>query len=318
MAASAPQYPHGVIDPIAELSEIAARRKLPFHVDGCVGGFVLPFAERLGRRIPPFDFRLPGVTSMSADVHKYGFASKGASVVLYRDMSYLRHQFFVATDWPGGIYVSPSMPGTRSGGPIAAAWASLRALGESGLLDHTRRALAAADALSAAIADIPGLAVIGDPPATIVSFGASDPAIDIYAVADALESRGWSVDRQQAPPSLHCTLTSNHLEVIPRYVEDLRAAVDEVRRNPALKSKGNAAMYGMMAKVPVRALVRSEVQKVLERMYDGALEPPNPTAVNESADDFVGRLVAKHGPKLDRALDWWNDTRKRLRDRSRR
>jgi sphinganine-1-phosphate aldolase len=123
--ASAPQYPHGVIDPIDEVGRLALSRGIPLHVDACIGGFVLPWVERLGYPIPAFDFRVPGVTSMSADLHKYGFAVKGASVVVYRDMSYLEHQFFLETEFPGGIYASPSMTGTRGGGPIAAAWPSV-------------------------------------------------------------------------------------------------------------------------------------------------------------------------------------------------
>jgi sphinganine-1-phosphate aldolase len=303
IAASAPQYPHGVVDPIEEIGAIAARKRIPFHVDACIGGFVLPFAERLGRPIPPFDFRIPAVTSMSADVHKYGLSSKGASVVIYRDMSYLRHQFFIATDWAGGIYASPTMTGTRAGGPIAAAWASLMALGEEGLIDHARRALDAADALQKAIADVPELEVIGAPPATIVAFGSRDPSVDNYAVADQLEDRGWSVDRQQRPPCIHCTLTSNHVAVIDRYADDLRAAVAAVKSNPALKSRGNAAMYGMIAKVPVRALVRREVGKVLERLYGTEIEPPDPKAIGQADDGVVGKLLAKHGPTLDAFLD---------------
>jgi glutamate/tyrosine decarboxylase-like PLP-dependent enzyme len=163
IVASAPQYPHGVIDPIAEIGALAEERGIPLHVDACVGGFMLPWVERLGYPVPPFDFRVPGVTSMSADAHKYGFAAKGASVVVYRDMSYLRHQFFISTDWPGGIYISPSMTGTRGGGPIAAAWASLMALGEEGFLDHTRRAMEAATRLREGIGQIPGLEVLGAP-----------------------------------------------------------------------------------------------------------------------------------------------------------
>ena len=129
---SAPQYPHGTIDPIHELGTLAQRRQIPLHVDACFGGFILPWLEKIGIPIPAWDFRVPGVTSISADLHKYGYAAKGASTIIYRDMSYLTHQFFITTDWSGGIYASPSMAGTRPGGPIAAAWAALQAMGEDG------------------------------------------------------------------------------------------------------------------------------------------------------------------------------------------
>ncbi|MCA9517872.1 MAG: aspartate aminotransferase family protein, partial [Myxococcales bacterium] len=134
LAASAPQYPTGAVDPIAEIGELALAEKLPLHVDACFGGFILPWLERLGVPLEPWDFRVPGVTSMSADVHKYGYAPKGASVIVYRDMSWLRHQFFAVTGWSGGVYISPSLQGTRAGGSIAAAWASLNGLGEEGFL----------------------------------------------------------------------------------------------------------------------------------------------------------------------------------------
>ena len=127
---SAPCYPYGVIDPIDELSKIALKHKLPLHVDACLGGFLLPFIEEIGYTLPPYDFRVPGVTSMSADVHKYGFSAKGASVIVYRSIEYLRHQFFIYEDWRGGVFASPALLGTRPGGTIAAAWAAMVAQGK--------------------------------------------------------------------------------------------------------------------------------------------------------------------------------------------
>ncbi|MBW2252872.1 MAG: aspartate aminotransferase family protein, partial [Deltaproteobacteria bacterium] len=132
IVASAPSYPHGVIDPIEELGQIAVNHKIPFHVDSCLGGFMLPFIEMEGYKVTPFDFRVSGVTSISADVHKYGFAAKGASTVLYRNMDYLKHRFLLHQDWPGGVFASPALLGTRPGGSIAAAWAALNAIGMDG------------------------------------------------------------------------------------------------------------------------------------------------------------------------------------------
>ena len=264
LVASAPQYPHGVIDPIGELGALAAEKKLPLHVDACVGGFVLPWLEKLGRPVPRWDFRVPGVTSISADLHKYAYAGKGASVLLWRSLDDLRHQIFVATDFPGGIYASPTMLGTRPGGPIAAAWAALHTLGEDGYLELARRAADAADRLRAGIRAIPGLALLGRGDATIVSYTFDH---DIYALADRLEARGWSVDRQHKPASIHLTVTANHAAIVDDYLADLRAAVGEVRANPRLAKTGTAPMYGMAAKLPVRRLVAANVRKVIAEMY---------------------------------------------------
>lgn len=304
VVASAPQYPHGTIDPIAEIGAITAKKELPFHVDSCIGGFVLPFLERLGRPVPAWDFRVEGVTSISADVHKYGYGAKGASVIVYRDLSYLEHQFFVSTDWSGGVYASPTMLGTRAGGPIAAAWAALQALGEDGYLELTRRTLAARDRLLAGLARIDGIALVAEPDSTLVAYTSRDPDLDIYAVGDVLEERGWTVDRQQRPASIHLTLMAQHEPAIDAYLADLEEAVAIVRRDPSRRAKGHAAMYGLMAKVPIRGVVKSGVRKAMADMYkpDGKL----PEAAGEgggldalgagSLSRFVGPLL--HG--LDR------------------
>lgn len=306
VAASAPQYPHGVVDPIEEIAAITREKKVPFHVDACIGGLVLPFLERLGEPIPRWDFRVDGVTSISADLHKYGYAAKGASVVLYRDMSYMKHQFFIATDWPGGIYASPSMPGTRPGGAIAAAWAALQGLGEDGYLRLTESTLSARKKLVRGIDAIAGLSVLGAPVSTIVSYASIDPSLEIYAVADALEDKGWHVDRQQHPSCIHCTLMANHDAVMDRYLQDLRDAVAEVRADPSRKSRGNAAMYGMMAKVPFRGMVRKGVEKVMESMYgpDATLD-----LAAASKDGPVMEKLKEYAPV---AFDLWDAVKAKI------
>lgn len=304
IAVSAAQYPQGVVDRVEEVAEFALSRKLPLHVDACIGGFMLPWVEKLGYEVPLWDFRVPGVTSISADVHKYGYASKGASVIVYRDMSYLKHQFFVSTNWPGGIYASPSMPGTRPGGPIAAAWAAMMAMGEEGYMALADSAMKASRKLIEGIEAIPELTVNGEPHMTIVTYSSVEPAVDIYAVADQLEERGWSVDRQQFPASIHCTLNANHLEIIEDYLEDLKASVEHIKANPGLESEGNAAMYGMMAKVPVRALVKYSVQKVMEGMYGPTGEVPDLSTLGEGEDDpMVLKLITKYGDQAMGMLD---------------
>jgi glutamate/tyrosine decarboxylase-like PLP-dependent enzyme len=301
LVCSAPQYPQGVVDPVGEVGAVAEQLGLPLHVDACVGGFVLPWIERLGRTLPAWDFRVPAVTSMSADLHKYGYAAKGASVLLWRSMDFMRHQFFVTTDWLGGVYASPSIPGTRPGGPIAAAWACLQSLGEAGYMDLARKALDASDALRAGIDRIPELVVLGDSRATIVCWGARGGAVDVYAVADQMEARGWTMDRQQRPASIHLTVTANHAAIVEPYLADLRACVEEVKRDPSLAKSGKAPMYGMMAKIPLRGMVGASVRKVMEAMYaPGAVEPDITAG---QGDGFVDRIVAKHGDKVNAILD---------------
>lgn len=316
IAVSAPQYPHGVVDPVEEVGAFALKKKLPFHVDACVGGFILPWLEKLGHPLPVFDFRVPGVTSMSADVHKYGFAAKGASVILYRSMDYLKHQFFVSTDWPGGIYASATIPGTRPGGPIAGAYAAMNAMGESGYLHHAKRALAAATRLRKGIEKIDGLKLMGLPHATIVTFASTDPLVNIYAVADQLQAKGWTVDRQQHPNSIHCTVTSNHEAIIDDYLEELQGAVDYVRHTPGLETSGEAAMYGMMAKVPVRSMVRWSVRKVMEQMYAPGGGSTDMAKIGEGENDGpIMKAMAKYGPQALTVLDKVDEVRSKVMPR---
>ncbi len=313
IAASAPQYPHGVVDPIEEIAEIARGKSIPFHVDACVGGFVLPWLERLGEPIPLWDFRVPGVTSISADIHKYGLAPKGASTITYRNMSYLKHQFFVSTDWPGGIYASPTMPGSRSGGAISAAWAAMMALGEEGYMHHAGEAMKSARQLAAGIASIPSLEVLGSPDAPIVSYRAKkESKLDIFAVADQLEDRSWSVDRMQNPNCIHCTVTSNHARIIDEYLEDLRSAVEHLESHPELEARGNAAMYGMMAKVPFRGMVKTSVLEIMEKMYGPNAADPSFDALGAGEEGIVMKMVKDYGGKALSLLDRAEKLRARL------
>ena len=226
---SAPTYPQGVIDPIPELAELALHAGASFHTDACMGGFILPFAEQLGYDVPPWDFRVPGVTSISADVHKLGYAPKGASVILHRTRDLRRHQTFVFDDWLGGFYASPAMAGSRPGGPIAAAWAVMHFLGQAGYRALTQQALDAAARLAAGIGAIPELAVLGEPRWHLLAFAAEDPAVDVFAVGDALAAQGWYLDRQTPPDSLHATVSAGNASMIDTLTADLAAAVAHQR-----------------------------------------------------------------------------------------
>jgi sphinganine-1-phosphate aldolase len=236
---SAPQYPQGVIDPIAELAELASAAGALCHVDACMGGMVLPFLERLGEPIPRWDFRAPGVTSMSIDLHKYGYTAKGASVLVHRTKELRRHQTFVTQNWLGGAYGSSGVLGTKSGGALAAAWAVLNHLGEQGYLELTRRSRATARRLIAALRATPGLRVLGEPDATLVAFAGED-GVDVLALGQALRARGWVLDAQGPPPSLHATVNAVHEGALDAFLADLAACV-ELARGRA--EAGRAASY---------------------------------------------------------------------------
>jgi glutamate/tyrosine decarboxylase-like PLP-dependent enzyme len=265
LVGSAPAYPHGVIDPIGELSELALSRSLPLHVDACVGGFLLPFVSQLGHPIPPFDFRVPGVTSMSADLHKYGFAAKGASTVMYKTPALRRHQFYVYSGWPGGLFGSATVLGTRPGGAIAAAWASLNALGMEGYLRIAATIMKTTRALIDGISTIPGLVVLGQPDCGVFAFAAEGP--DLMAIADQMEERGWHIDRQQHPTSIHLTITPAHAPIVDRYLSDLRETVAYVTAHPELSSEGTAAMYGMLMHIPDTAMVDDFILSNFDALY---------------------------------------------------
>ncbi len=264
---SAPEYPHGMIDPIEELGAIALEKKIPLHVDSCLGGYLLPFMEMLGRPLPPWDFRVPGVTSISADTHKYGYSAKGASVILYRDVEILKHQLFVYENWPGGIFASPGILGTRPGGSIAAAWASMQVFGRDGYMKLTRQTMENADELKDGIRKIPELELIGDPPASVFAYRSRDKRVNIFAVGDRMESRGWHIDRLQRPEALHAMVTPLHARVTKRYLDDLKKSVHEVMKNPKLAESGSAPMYGMIAAVPLRGMVKNQVITMMKDLY---------------------------------------------------
>jgi sphinganine-1-phosphate aldolase len=305
LVGSAPQYPQGVVDPIEELSELALKKKLPLHVDACVGGFMLPWLEKLGHHVPRWDYRVPGVTSISADLHKYGYAAKGASTITYRNMDYLKHQFFVYENWPGGIFASPGLPGTRPGGAIAAAWAALMSLGQEGYLKLSQQAYENSRKMMDGINAIEGLQICGRPDATIFAYEATEPELNIYAVADQMDAKGWFINRQQRPESLHAMVTVAHTESLDQYLSDLREAVAHVKAHPETKSESNAAMYGMMAKIPFRGMIKKTVLSMMQQMYsaEGTMPAPKsgePETLMEHAEKLGHQAL-----EMKRRLDVW-------------
>ena len=265
---SAPNYAHGVIDPIEQLAEIALERDIGLHVDGCLGGFILPWGERLGYRIPRFDFRIPGVTSISADTHKYGYALKGTSVLLYRDAGLRKYQYFTNPDWPGGIYFSPGLSGSRSGGVVAATWAAMVSLGERGYLEIARKIFETAAAIRDGVASIPELEVIGDP-TFLVAF--RSPQLNIYHVDDHLIAKGWRLNALQLPPALHFCVTRPNTApgVAEAFVADLREAV-EYAKHPARAEPKSGALYGLGGSPSGNEVLNMLFTAALDAMYEVA------------------------------------------------
>uniref|UniRef100_A0A1I8IQ37 sphinganine-1-phosphate aldolase n=1 Tax=Macrostomum lignano TaxID=282301 RepID=A0A1I8IQ37_9PLAT len=249
LVASAPQYCHGIVDPVEEYGRVAREFGLPLHVDACFGGFMLPWVEKLGYSVPAFDFRVPEVTSVSADLHKYGFAPKGASVIVYRTGGLRKHQLYAYSGWPGGLFGSPTMAGTRPGGYLATAWVTLRTMGQEGFLR-----IAATSWTSPKIRATGALKIVGSPQMTCFAITSNNPAVNVFVLADLLEDKGWKMERESNPDCLHVTVLPQHLARRDDFVTDIRACVDWILTEK-IKPKGMAAVYGMVARVPAKELI---------------------------------------------------------------
>ena len=262
---SAPSFPHGIIDPIEELSEMARERGVGFHTDACLGGFILPWAKEQGYDIPPFDFRLPGVTSISADTHKYGYAAKGTSVILYRGLELRHYQYYKATDWPGGLYFSPTFAGSRPGALSAACWAAMLAMGKDGYMKAAGEILKTASFVKKGIKEMPDLYILGDP-LWVIAFGSE--TLDIYKIMDYMTGRKWSLNGLHRPPCVHICLTLRHTRpgVAERFLKDLKSAVAYVKENPDAKG-GMAPVYGMAATIPDRGVVGDLLDRYMDLLY---------------------------------------------------
>ncbi|KAG7025365.1 Sphingosine-1-phosphate lyase, partial [Cucurbita argyrosperma subsp. argyrosperma] len=234
---SAPGFPHGIIDPIVELGKLASSYGICLHVDFCLGGFVLPFARKLGYPIPPCDFSVKGVTSISADVHKYGLAPKGT-----------------ISEWSGGLYVSPTIAGSRPGGLIAGAWAAMMSLGEEGYLQNTKEIMEVSKKIHKGVNEIPELFVVGKPDMTIVAFGST--VIDIFEVNDIMSSKGWHLNALQRPSSIHICVTLQHVSIVDNFLQDLQESVNTVKQNPGPITGGLAPIYGAAERMPDRDMVQ--------------------------------------------------------------
>ena len=242
---SAPQYPQGVIDDIPALAALAQRQNINCHVDACMGGVSLAYLGKLGHQIPPWNLQIDGVTSISVDLHKFGYTSKGASVIMYADKRLRSYQGFFTDQWLGGVYASSGMLGTKSGGAIAAAWAVMHFLGDDGYLGLTQSARVATEKLGHHISGHPHLSLLAQPDALLLSFIANDPQrLNVYAVADEMWKRGWYIDRQEPPQSLHCTVNAVHESVIDAMLIDLDACILSVLDTG---KSGDVGAYGTLS-----------------------------------------------------------------------
>ncbi|MGJ7900943.1 pyridoxal phosphate-dependent decarboxylase family protein [Lysobacter sp. 1R34A] len=239
IVASAPSLPFGTIDPIVEIGRLALERGVWLHVDACIGGFLAPHVAKFMNGLPRFDLSVPGVRSLSADLHKFGYAAKGASVILYADAEDQEHQYFEYFDWPKGIYRTETLTGTRPGGAVAAAWAVMHYLGEAGYRALAQRVMHIRDRYIEGIERIPGLHLLGQPDLSVIAF-ASD-RYDIHDVGDAMEARGWYVSRLSNPAALHMTVTPGHDQGVDDYLSDLERSIPHADR-PALRSQSRTVV----------------------------------------------------------------------------
>ena len=266
IVASAGNYPYGLVDPFDRLSDLALKYNVGLHADGCLGGFILPWIEKLGYSVPVFDFRLPGLSSISADTHKYGFGLKGTSVILYRNKNLRRYQYFDAPDFPGGIYVSPSASGSRSGGLTASTWAAMVTLGEQGYVDAARAIMKVADDIREGLAGIPELILIGDS-TFIISFYSDE--IDVFHVNDFMKTKGWRFNVLQLPPALHFCVTMPQVEtrgVAAALTSDLKEAVAYARSKHGTVAD-TTALYGMAGSEEANRMVSDLLSAYLDHFY---------------------------------------------------
>jgi len=290
LVGSAPAYPHGIIDPLEQMSALAVQHNAWLHVDACVGGYIIPFIEQLGEAVDRFDFRLPGVHSISLDIHKYGYGAKGSSVVMYRSNALRSGQFYVYAQWPGGLYASPTVSGTRPGGAIAAAWTVMRHLGRDGYTAYAQQTLHSARKMQEAVRTTGGLAVVGHPQLPVFSIR-STGALDIYQLGDALSAMGWHLDRQLSPPSLHLTVSYGNVAATDAFIHDLRLAVAKVQ-NSSLESIGDR-LTQRITTLAARHLPEPWIRKATSKSIAAIPERKEGTGKTAPLYGLVGQLSGK-------------------------
>ncbi|KAK1639725.1 pyridoxal phosphate-dependent transferase [Colletotrichum phormii] len=280
LVGSAPNFPHGIIDDISALSKLAVKKKLCLHVDCCLGSFMVPFLDKAGFETEVFDFRLKGVTSISCDTHKYGFAPKGNSTVLYRSAELRKYQYYVSPDWSGGVYGSPGIAGSRPGALIAGCWASLMKVGEAGYIDACVKIVGTTKKIIEKIRETPALdnelEILGKPLVSVVAFTAKN--LNVYDIADGMSEKGWHLNSLQNPPAIHVAVTLPITKVYEKLLTDLEAVVEaekEKERVRAVEGKGvkgkavgdSAALYGVAGSLPNKSVVVDLANGFLDLLY---------------------------------------------------
>lgn len=273
---SAPNYPHGIIDNIQELSDLAVKYNIPLHVDACLGSFIVTFLEKSGvhgdKPLPLFDFRLPGVTSISCDTHKYGFAPKGSSIIMYRSAELRKYQYYVLVDWDGGLYGSPTLAGSRPGALMAGCWATLLNVGESGYRDLCFEIVSAAIKARKGIESdellSKHLEILGDPVASVIAFKVrSGSKMSIYLISDALAKKGWHWATLQNPPALHFAFTKLTVSAVDDLLADLSDAVSHLQTLDVTPTSETGALYGVAGSVHTAGLAELCIEAFLDALY---------------------------------------------------
>ncbi|XP_066582338.1 sphingosine-1-phosphate lyase isoform X2 [Prorops nasuta] len=268
LVGSTPNYPYGTMDNIEAIAEIGLKYNIPVHVDACLGGFLICFMPNAGFKVPPFDFSLPGVTSISADTHKYGYAPKGSSIIMYREKKYRHYQYTVTTDWPGGIYGSPTVNGSRAGGIIAACWATLMYFGYDGYLQATKKVIETSRYIEQELRKLDSLYIFGTPATSVIALGSKQ--FSIYRLLEGLNKKGWNLNPLQFPCAIHICVTHIHTEpgVANQFLNDFRAELDKILKNPNEECGGMMAIYGTSQSIPDRTIVGDLTKLFLDSLYD--------------------------------------------------
>ncbi|XP_076241348.1 sphingosine-1-phosphate lyase [Calliopsis andreniformis] len=267
LVGSTPNFPYGTMDNIEAISELGVKYNIPVHVDACLGGFLLCFMPDAGFHAAPFDFKLPGVTSISADTHKYGYAPKGSSIILYRSKQYRHHQYTISTDWPGGIYGSPTVNGSRAGGIIASCWATLMYFGHFEYVVATKKIIETTKYITQRLRKMDGIFIFGTPATSVIALGSND--FHIYRLSEALNAKGWNLNTLQFPCGIHICVTYVHTQpgVADQFLDDVRTELDKILETPETIAEGKLAIYGMSQSIPDRSIVSDFTRCFLDSMY---------------------------------------------------
>ncbi|XP_053976803.1 sphingosine-1-phosphate lyase [Hylaeus volcanicus] len=279
LVGSTPNFPYGTMDNIESISELGVKYNIPVHVDACLGGFLICFMPEAGFAMPPFDFKLPGVTSISADTHKYGYTPKGSSIILYRNKTFRHHQYTITTDWPGGIYGSPTVNGSRAGGIIASCWAALMYFGYNGYVEATQKIINTTRYIEQKLRKMDGIFIFGTPATSVIALGSND--FHIYRLSEALNTKGWSLNTLQFPSGIHLCVTYVHTEpgVADQFLKDVETELSILLKNPETHVEGKLAIYGMSQSLPDRSIVGDFTKCFIDSMY---YTPKNQTVINGS------------------------------------